>query len=262
VSFAVALAVTHAAAAQDEAFRDTPLGTTIRNRKLPTLDGRSESFLGTAKANVFVFFRSEQDRSDQALRQLATLEKEFAEKSVRFVGIVSSEDPRDAVQATVRDTGVKMPVLVDQKDALYGEIGVELHPSIGIADAKQRLVAYQPYRRVNLLDVMRGRIQLVLGEITQAQFATIFDPPVQTVAVNRAHARVKLSRALFQAGDLDGAVQSARAAVALDPAVAENHVVLAEMLARAGSCDESGRENAEAHKLDASAPAPPACAKH
>lgn len=242
-----------------EAFREVPVGAVLPNRKMPTLDGRTESYLGAAKANVFVFFRSGQDHSEQALRQLAVLEQEFAAKSVRFVGIVSSDEPTDAIAAMARAAGVRMPVLVDEKDALYGELGVMLHPSIGIADAKGKLVAYQPFRKLNLLDATRGRIQLVLGEIDEAQLARILDPPPTPTAVNRAGARVKLARTLLGAGAVDAAIQSARAAVALEPGLAETHAVLAESLARGGQCDESAREAAEARKIDPAAAAPPAC---
>jgi predicted Zn-dependent protease len=152
-----------------------------------------------------------------------------------------------------------MPVLVDEKDALYGELGVVLHPSIGIADAQHKLVAYQPFRKLNLLDAMRGRIQLVLGEITDAQLAAILDPPPTPTAVNRAGARVKLARTLLKAGAVDAAIQSARAAVALEPAAADGHAVLAETLAAGGKCDEAARESAEARKLDAAAPPAPPC---
>ncbi len=246
--------------ANAEAFRETPIGAPVRNRKMPTLDGKAENLLGNARANVFVFFRTGQDHSEQALHQLAALEKEFAAKPVRFVGVVSSEEPRDAVAAMVKDAGVRMPVLVDEKDVLYGELGVVLHPSIGIADAQHRLAAYQPYRRLNLLDAARGQIQLVLGEITQAQLAAILDPPPNPVKVNRALARANLARKLLQAGAVQAAVESARAAVAMEPGHAENHAVLAEALARGGKCDEAAREAAEAKRIDAAVPSPPACA--
>jgi tetratricopeptide (TPR) repeat protein len=253
----VALGVLPVGAA--EAFRDAPIGAAIANRKMPTLDGRRELLLGTAKASVFVFFRTGQDHSASALRQLAALERELAGKPVRFVGIVSSDDPRDEVDAMVREAGVRMPVLLDENDALYGELGVVLHPSIGIADARHRLAGYQPFRKVNLLDATRGRIQLVLGEITEAQLAAILDPPAAPVAVNRAHARVKLARRLLGTGAVDAAIQSARAAVALEPATAETHAVLAEALARGGQCEEAAREAALAHRIDPAAGAPSAC---
>ncbi len=245
--------------ANAEAFRDAPLGAVIQNRKMPTLDGRTETLLGAARANVFVFFRAGQDHSEQALRQLAALEQEFASKPVRFVGIVSSDDAKDEIAAMVRASGARMAVLVDAKDALYGELGVSLHPAIGIADAQHRLAAYQPFRKLNLLDATRGQIQLVLGEIDEARLAAILDPPAAPIAVNRARARVKLARTLLGAGAVDAAIQSARAAVALEPGVAETHAVLADALARGGACDEAVREAAEARKLDAAAPAAAPC---
>jgi tetratricopeptide (TPR) repeat protein len=256
---ALVLAVSLTPAARAEAFREAAIGTPIKNRKLPTIDGKAENLLGSAKANVFVFFRSEHDHSEQALKQLAVLEKEFAAKPVRFVAVVSSEDDRAAVAAMARGAGVRMPVLVDDKDALYGELGVVLHPSIGIADAQHRLAQYQPFRKLNLLDATRGRIQVVLGEMTEAQLALVLDPPANPIKVNRALARLNLARKLLQAGAVEMALQSARTAVGMEPAHAENHAVLAEALARGGSCDEAAREAAEARRLDPAAPAAPAC---
>jgi peroxiredoxin len=256
---ALVLTVSLIPAARAEAFREMAIGTSIKTRKLPTIDGKAETFPGNGKANVFVFFRTDHDHSEQALKQLAALEKEFAAKPVRFVGVVSSEEPRDAVAAMIAAAGSRMPVLVDEKDALYGELGVVLLPSIGIVDAQHRLAQYQPYRRLNLLDAMRGRIQVVLGEMSEAQLAIVLDPPSSEVKVNRALARLNLARKLLQAGAVEDALASARAAVTMEPTHAANHAVLAEALARGGSCDEAAREAAVARKLDAAAPAPPAC---
>jgi hypothetical protein len=38
------------------------------------------------------------------------------------------------VKALVKQVGLRMPVLWDQADALYGKLGVRLHPVIGITD--------------------------------------------------------------------------------------------------------------------------------
>jgi tetratricopeptide (TPR) repeat protein len=256
---AIVLALGLIPSAKAEAFRDLEVGAKVPNRKMSTLDGRTATLLGNAKANVFVFFRTDHDRSAQVLRQLAVLEKELSPKPVRFVGIVSSEEPKDAVAALIREAGVRMPVLVDEKDALYGELGVMLYPSIGVADAQHTLAAYQPFRQLNFTDSMRGRIQRVLGEIDDAQLAAVLDPPQNPVAVNRGKARANLARKLLDAGDVDGAIASARKAVELEPEAAEMHAVLAEMLSRGGKCAEASRESSAARKLDAAIALPPAC---
>lgn len=239
------------------AFRELAVGDVVKNRRMPTLDGRSEMLLGPARANVFVFFRAGQDHSAEALAQMATLEAELAGKPVRFVGIASAGDPRDELRAMVKEAGVRMPVLLDEGDALYGELGVSLHPSIGIADGGQRLAAYQPFRKVNFLDLTRARVQRVLGEIGEAQLAAVLEPPAAPVAVQRAHARASLSRKLLAAGAVDAAVESARRGIELDPSYGPAHAALSEALARSGKCAEAERAAAEARRLGtATAPAP------
>lgn len=256
---ALILAVDLASAQTAQAFRDVAVGAPVRNRDLPTLDGRSAPLLGPARANVFVFFRAGQEHSLAALRQVALLEEELRGKPVRFVAVASDADAKEDVIALVREAGARMPVLVDRGDALYGELGVVLHPSVGIADAGHRLVAYQPFRKVNFQDALRARIRLVLGEIGEAELQAVVDPPSAKTGVNRAHARVKLARSLLAAGAVDAAVESARAAVAMDPAAAEAHAALSEALARAGQCEEASREAGEARRLGPVDGAPPAC---
>jgi predicted Zn-dependent protease len=243
------------------AFRETALGDLVKNRRMPTLEGRTEALLGSARANVFVFFRAGHEHSASALAQLAKLEAELAGKPVRFVGIVSASDPREEVRAMVRAAGLRMPVLLDEGDALYGELGVTLHPSVGITDERHRLVGYQPFRKVNLQDALRGRIQLALGEIGEAQLAAILDPPAAPMTVNRAAARVNLARKLLAMGSVVAAIDSARAAVKLDPTYADAHAVLAEALARAGQCPEADREAAEARRLDGAVLLAAACTR-
>jgi tetratricopeptide (TPR) repeat protein len=247
------------APAPASAFRDAAVGEFVKNRRMPTLDGGTEMLLGAARANVFVFFRAGQDHSAEALAQIAKLEAELAGKPVRFVAVASAGDPPGELRAMVKAAGIRMPVLLDAGDALYGELGVSLHPSIGIADASQRLAAYQPFRKVNLLDLTRARVQRVLGEISEAQLAAVIDPPPAPIAVNRGHARVNLARKLLAAGAVEEAIQSARRGIALEPGLGEAHAVLSEALARTGKCDEARREAAEARRLGV-ASAAAACA--
>lgn len=246
--------------AHAQAFRDAPIGSVVRNRELPTLDGRRAPLFGDARANVFVFVRAGQEHSRSALRQVALLHEELRGKAVRFVAVVSDADPQDEVRALVGDTGAAMPVLVDRGDALYGELGVVLHPSVGIADARGRLVAYQPFRKVNFKDALGARVRHALGELSDAALQAALAPPPATTGVNRGHARVKLARTLLAAGAVDQAIESARAAVALEPGAAEAHEVLAEALARAGRCEESAGEARVARRLGLGAGTPPCAA--
>lgn len=244
------------------AFRQAPLGTPIRDRPMPTVDGKRATLLAPGKVSVFVFVRTRQEHSESALRQLAALERELAQRPVRFVAIVSDGDVPSEVQHLAREAGLRMPVLVDEGDRLYGELGVAMYPSAGIVGRDGRLAAFQPFRKVSYLDIMRGRVQLALGELDEAGLAAILDPaPPAPGGGGRAHARVKLARSLLAAGMADKAAESARAAIFLDPTLADAHQVLSEALARSGRCADAEREAAVARKLAPSATSPAiACA--
>jgi tetratricopeptide (TPR) repeat protein len=242
---------------EGHAFANLPVGGTLKNRTLLALDGKRTPLLGTSKANLFVFFRPGQDHSLQTLGQLAQLEKEFAGKSVRFAAVTSDSYPRDEVAATAREAGIAMPILIDVGDALYGELGVALHPVVGITDERGTLVAYQHFLKINMLDVVRGRIQVALGEIGPAEMARLVEPPAATIDLgNRsgAKSRFLLARALLSRGSVEKAIENARAGVALDPTYAPVHAILAKALAAAGQCAESEREVAEALRIDAKDP--------
>lgn len=258
---AMILGASTAVPSEGQAFSNLPVGGSLRNRAMPSLAGEPIDLLANVKVNVFVFFRPGQDHSLKTLTQLGALERELAGKPVRFVAVVSDGEARDAVEATARAAGIRMPILVDRGDALYGELGVALHPVVGIADARGRLVAYQHFLEINMQDAVLGRIQFALGEITEAQLAERIAPPAAAIELgNRAGAKSRflLARALLARGSVEKALENARAAVALDPSFAPAQAILARALSAAGQCAEAERALAEALRLD---PADPTAAE-
>ena len=150
-----------------------------------------------------------------------------------------------------------MPILIDAGDALYGELGVSLHPVVGIADERGKLVAYQHFLKVNMLDVVRGRIQVALGEIDDAQMARLVEPAAASIDLGKrsgAKSRFLLARALLARGSVEKAIENGRAGVALDPTFAPAHAILAKALFAAGQCAEAEREYAAALQLDPADP--------
>jgi len=233
------------------AFRGMKPGEPLRDREMPTLDGGRALLLGKARASVVVFFRTGQDHSLQVLRQMAQLERELEREPVRFVAVVSDGDDRAQVRGLVAETGVRMPVLLDRGDELYGEWSVALHPVVGIAGADHRLASYQHFLKINMLDAVRARIQHTLGTIGDRQLDVALHPPrppPRPPSVARHH--VALGRALLQRGKVEQALASAQKAAAADPASAEAQGLLAESLAASGRCAEAQAARARAHALD------------
>lgn len=234
-------------------------GTAIDNVELKTIAGGKERILSPkAKANVLVFFRTGQDRSADALVQLATCEKLFAGKPVRWVGVVSSTEDPAAVKALVEKTGVVMPVVIDPGDALYGALGIRLHPMVAFADAKLKLAAVEMYRQIDYCEIIKGRVRLMLGEIDQAGFEAIVNPPKSTMPGDDirdvARRDVNLGRMLLKRKNYEKAAAAANKALEKAP-VAAAFSLLGDVAAAQGDCRKAVKQYEQALKLDPKDPA-------
>ncbi len=236
----------------DRIDRRVQVGDRVDDVELRTLDGGRDRFLAKgAKANVFVFFRVQQERSLDTMKDLAGCEKEFAGKPVRFVGVVSDAWPAEEVRAFVRDAGVSMPILVDEGDALYGKLGIRLHPVIGIVDAQRRLTAFEPFRQINYCDRVKVRIRLALGEATEADVARV-DEPERTVThtdagVARRH--LNFARQLFRIQQHEKALDEVKKSLAFAPS-ADGYALQGEVLAALRRCPDALRAFDAALRLD------------
>lgn len=238
------------------AFSNVAVGDPIRERDLAAAAGGKAPLLGEARASVFVLFRSDTENSLGALRELSFIERDLAPKGVRFVAIVSDADDLEQAKATLQRSGAKMPLLVDVADALYGELGVRMHPVVGVVDARRRLSAYEHYRKVGFRSIVRGRIQVALGELTAADMEKLLAPPESRTGDELAPARreVALGRMELARGEAAKAEEIARKAVGLAPAHAPAHLLLGKALAAQARCAEARKAFVEALRL---APATP-----
>ena len=228
------------------------VGTPVADVELATLEGGKSQLLGDAAASVLVFFRPNQERSLSTLKDLADCQKAFAAKPVRWVAIVSGAASRDSVRAAVREARLAMPVLVDEGDALYGSLGVALHPVIVIVGADRRLAAFEPFRAINYCAVVTARIRHVLREISDEELQRVLAPPraVDGGDAQIAGRNLRLAEALFKAKNYDKALERVRRSLDKDPALAPAHALMGEILAAQGNCAEAVRAFRKALEID------------
>ena len=229
-------------------------GTSIQNVELRTLAGGKAQLLSSkAKANVFVFFRTGQERSLDALKQMAACEKELAGKSVYWAAVVSGSEPPADVQAVVKETGIKMPVLIDEGDVLYDRLGVRLHPMVGIVDGKFVLTAMEPYRQLEYCDVIKTRIKVLLGEASVADLDKVVNPEKSPLPgadpMKKAMRDVNMARRLYEIGQYHDAVKFANRALEVAP-VAHAYTVMGQAYVKLGKCADAGKAFDQAVKLD------------
>ncbi len=229
-------------------------GTPVENVELPTVTGGKERLLSAkAKANLVIFFRTGQDRSVDALTQLATCEKAFAGKPVHWIGVVSGTEDAAAVQTLAARAGISFPVVVDQGDQLYDKLGVRLHPMVGIIDAKFRVESMEMYRQIDYCEIIKARIRLLLGEIDRAALNAVLEPPKSTMPGDDirdvARRDVNLGRRQLKIKQYDKALASARKALEKAP-VPGAFSLMGDVYAAQGKCAEAVRQYEQALKLD------------
>jgi tetratricopeptide (TPR) repeat protein len=233
-------------------FANVAVGDRLDNPRLLVLGGGSAELLSPGSVvSLFVFFRPEQDHSIETLKALVGLQKDFAGKSVRMVGVVSDSWPADQVRATVVEAGFTAPVLIDVKDALYGALGVRLHPVVGLADKHQKLAAYEHFRKINYTEILRGRIQVMLGETTEADMARVLEPEKATTGTPQAEARrhFNLARMLWARKNAEKALEAVRRSLAIVP-TAPAFALQGQITAAGGDCKAARPLFEQALKID------------
>jgi len=217
------------------------IGTDVANTEMPTLDGGKARLLGNVEADVLVFFRPNQERSLGALRELAQCQKAFAGKSVRWTAIVSSSAPAESVALMMRETRFDAAVLVDRGDALYGSLGLALHPVLVIVGRDHKLAAFEAFRSVDFCSVVSARIRHVLREISDDELKRALDPPRAAEDGNGLVARRyrAFAAALFKDKNYDKALDNVRKSLDHDPLLAPAHALMGEILLAQGNCAEA-----------------------
>lgn len=229
-----------------------PMGTLIEDAEMPACEGGVQHLLANATANVIVFFKPGQENSIHALKEIAEVEKDLVGKSVHWVGIISDRMSKQDAEATVKETGIKMPVLIDGGDALYGKFDVALEPVTFLCDREHKLVAYQPFTKVNYGAVIQARIRYLLKEIDDQQLAAALNPPVATFSSDAAAAlrRLKLAEMLFKSKNYDKALESVNVSIEKDPSLSAAYTLRGEILLAQDKCSEALPSFEQALKLD------------
>jgi tetratricopeptide (TPR) repeat protein len=151
-----------------------------------------------------------------------------------------------------------MPVLLDEGDELYGRLGIRLHPMVALVDGTFRVTSIEMYRQIDYCEIIKGRIRLMLGEIDQAAFEAIVEPPRSSMPGDDprdvARRDVNLGRMLLKRKNYEKATQSANKALERAP-LASAFSLLGDVAAAQGDCAKALKHYDQALKLDAQDPA-------
>ena len=237
------------------AFANVPVGAQIENVPMPTLAGGEQTLLNETNVSVFIFINPELAHSNQALAEISRCAKAMTNEAVHWCAVVSDRVPRATVEAEVRAIDLTMPVLIDQGDALFGQLGVIMRPSVGITDTNRTLVAYEHFTQVNYVTVIQGQVRHALKEISNDELTQVLHPPAGNIdeADSVAHRYFRLAGRQFAATNYDQALANLQKSLNQKPTAAA-WALRGEILTAHGKTNEAAAAFATALKLDPNQP--------
>lgn len=176
---------------------------------------------------VITFFRIDQKLSSRQMGVLQKLYTQYSDKGVSFVGIVSGEIDRQAIDAFQKENGIGFPLLLDSSREVYTLFGVFATPSTGIFSRDGALQYFTASNWVNFDNSVEAHIRLQLKEISRADLDHALDSPPVTSEAAKSHAgtRYNLARILFEQNEIEKAQKTLESSLAIFPNHAPSHLL-------------------------------------
>lgn len=210
------------------AFRSVAVGSRVPAATVKDLNGRDVNLNFTQRAVVLFFWRANQEFSQEALKDLEQIKKEFSQRGVEVFAIAEGGTPAPAVQGAIKNLGLSYPVYVDAEHKVEEKIGVIVFPSTGIVGPEAKLKFYLPSRNSNYRPIIQARLRLELGLMSEMEFDRQMKQIGEDLGSERARAEdhFKAGVRLSRQGKSKEAVSELKQALALDSALIDAHLAL------------------------------------
>jgi len=208
---------------------NVPDGKPAPGFTLTSVNGKTVSLLDyKGKVTVFLYWRTDHDRSVLALKDCKEIVDTFKGKDVSIVSIIADGDSQDEVKKILSDNGIDFPVLVDRNRQVYSSYGIRVYPSTVIID-KQGVVSHSiPSHPLSYKKLIKAYIKNTLGEIDEAELneALTYHVEKKDEATLEADRLYNLSLKFIKSGLHDEAVNSVNKSIEANPDMEKSWVLL------------------------------------
>jgi Flp pilus assembly protein TadD/peroxiredoxin len=230
------------------AFKYLKPGMEAAEFTLKTLDDKEITLAGLKQspASLLVFWATWSPKSEPAVREAQALMERHGAKGLRVVAVnVDHPDvglrERGAIEKTVRDLGITLPVALDPGFATCSCIGIVANPSFALLDARGVLLWDAAGWSRSVSDALNEQVEIALG---------IRKPAEQAVApryapVHKALLNYNLGRTFMRQGNDAKARALFESAAETDPKWAAPRTLLGHIVLQQGG----SRDLAQAEEL-------------
>ena len=231
-------------------------GSQVPPFTLPVLGGGEADVIGDeGQITVILFWstdsESKLERGMELLHALQAIEKNYGDKGVVVRSVNIDKNNRAVVRQIIDRGGITVPVLLDEKEELYGAYGLFILPTVAIVERDGTLKTAVGYTH-GIAESISGEIQVMLGLKTAEELEKELNPEEVIEApdnVLKARRRLNLGRKFMERGLVDLAGDEFAKAVELDPLNAEAHAELGGFHTRNKEYDKALAELEKAVEL-------------
>ena len=148
---------------ETEAFRNVGIGDTVPVLMVEDVQGKPVVLTLKDKAHLLLFWKPDQEFSRAALNDLEAVIGKYGGKGVAGIAVAVRPGSQSVAPPILP---VSYPLLVDREGKAAEEYGVIVLPSTALIGSDGILTFYLPSRNSHYRDIIEGRLQLLLGEIT------------------------------------------------------------------------------------------------
>jgi tetratricopeptide (TPR) repeat protein len=222
-------------------FRHLKEGESAPDFKLKAVDGKTYALSDSkGKVNIILYWRTDQERSLNALKALKELYVSFSDQPVRILAITKDADT-SAIRDVKQSLNLPFPVLRDSKEEVYSQFGVFVFPSTAIIDQKGIYRFHYGGYREDYAKGLEDRVKVFLGLLSEKDLNVDEEQEVTlaTEEQKRARNHINLGKTLHARGMDEKAIQEFQKAVELDRFNPEGHILLGLLLLDQGETDEA-----------------------
>ena len=222
-------------------FRHLKEGEPAPDFKLKDLEGKNYSLSESkGKVAIILYWRTDQERSLNALKALKQLSESFSNQPVRILTITKGSDT-SAIKEVKQSLELPFPILRDSREEVYSQFGVFVFPSTAIIDQKGIYRFHYGGFREDYAKEMEDRVKVLLGLLSEKDLKAAEGQEVTlaTEEQKRARNHINLGKTLHKRGMDEKAMQEFQKAVELDGSNPEGHILLGLLLLDQGETDKA-----------------------
>lgn len=167
------------------------------------------------------------EHSAKVLEELESLAPFLKKRNVQRLSVNVQNDSAAAINEVLTKSKSTMEVYQDDNQKAYATLGIFVMPTVLLVDKDGKVAAGMGYSR-DLVDRLKGSVEIMLGEKTAAQVAAELRPEMKVVSDKEKTSRrhFDFGMVMMARGQLDAAIREFGKAVEVDPAMSEAHLQL------------------------------------